>query len=155
MKSLTPWRPMRELETLQRSMEEMFEQFSDRLFGPGTRRRSLWGEEAWAPAVESRVENGNIIVRADLPGIDPKDVSISVLGNQLTIAGERKQEEKKEEKDYFYREVAYGKFSRTMTLPEGVDASKVKANCKNGVLEITVPAPKQLENKKIQIEAQK
>ena len=101
------------------------------------------------------MENGNIIVRADLPGIDPKDVSVSVLGNQLTIEGERKQEEKKEEKDYFYREVAYGKFSRTMTLPEGVDASKVKAGYKNGILEVTLPAPKQLESKKIQVEAQK
>lgn len=155
MKSVTPWRPMREFETLQRNMEEMFERLSDRFFGPGERRRSLWGEEAWAPAVESRVENGNIIVRADLPGIDPKDVTVSVLGNQLTIEGERKQEEKKEEKDYFYREVAYGKFSRTMTLPEGVDASQVKAGFKNGVLEVTLPAPKQLESKKIQVEAQK
>ena len=155
MKSVTPWRPRRDLETLQHNMEEMFERLSDRFFSPGERHRSLWGEEAWAPAVESRVENGNIIVRADLPGIDPKDVSVSVLGNQLTIEGERKQEEKKEEKDYFYREVAYGKFSRTMPLPEGVDASQVKAAYKNGVLEVTLPAPKQLESKKIQIEAQK
>jgi HSP20 family protein len=155
MKALTPWQPMRELDTLQRSMADMFDRLSDRFFGPGERRHSLWGEEAWAPAVESRVENGNIIVRADLPGIDPKDVSVSVLGNQLTIEGERKQEEKKEEKGYFYRELAYGKFSRTMTLPEGVDASKVKAGYKNGVLEVTLPAPEQLESKKIQVEAQK
>jgi HSP20 family protein len=73
----------------------------------------------------------------------------------LTIEGERKREEKKEEKDYVYREVAYGKFSRTMTLPEGVDADKIKANYKNGVLEITMPAPKQISSKKIQIEAPK
>lgn len=97
----------------------------------------------------------SIIVHADLPGIEAKDVSISVLGNQLTIEGERKQEEKKEEKDYFYRELSYGKFSRTMTLPEGVDANAVKASYKNGVLEVTVPTPKQLESKKIQVEAAK
>jgi HSP20 family protein len=155
MKSVTPWRPMRELETLQRKMEDMFERLSDRFLAPGEPRRSLWGEEGWAPAIESRVENGNIIVHADLPGIEAKDVSISVVGNQLTIEGERKQEEKKEEKDYFYRELSYGKFSRTMTLPEGIDANQVKASYKNGVLEITVPAPKQLESKKIQVEAQK
>ena len=94
-------------------------------------------------------------MHADLPGIEAKDVSISVLGNQLTIEGERKQEEKKEEKDYFYRELSYGKFSRTMTLPEGVDANAVKASYKNGVLEVTVPTPKQLESKKIQVEAAK
>ena len=155
MKSLTPWRPMRELETLQRKMEDMFERLSERFTGPGERPRAFWGEESWTPSIESRVENGNIIVRADLPGIEAKDVSISVLGNQLTIEGERKQEEKKEEKDYFYRELSYGKFSRTMTLPEGVDANMVKASYKNGVLEVTVPAPKQLESKKIPVEAQK
>ena len=77
------------------------------------------------------------------------------MGNQLTIEGERKHEEKKEEKDYFYRELAYGKFSRSLALPEGVEADKVKATFKNGVLEITMPAPKQLAAKKIQIEAQK
>jgi len=61
----------------------------------------------------------------------------------------------KEEKNYCYQEVAYRKFSRTMTLPEGVDADKVKASYKNGVLEITIPAPKQLANKKVQVEVQK
>jgi HSP20 family protein len=78
-----------------------------------------------------------------------------VVGNQLTIEGERKHEEKKDEKDYFYRELSYGKFSRSLALPEGVDPDKVKATFKNGVLEITMPAPKQLAAKKIQIEAQK
>ena len=78
-----------------------------------------------------------------------------MVGNQLTIEGERKHEEKKEEKDYFYQELSYGKFSRSMTVPEGVDADKVKAIFKNGVLEVTMPAPKQLAAKRIQIEAQK
>jgi HSP20 family protein len=156
MKALTPWRPMRELETIRQRMDDLFERMSERVFGPGQRERSVWGEtEALAPAIESHVEKDTLIVKADLPGIDPKEVSISVTGNQLTIEGERKREEKKEEKDYFYRELAYGKFSRTMTLPESVDADKVKANYKNGVLEITMPAPKQITGKKIQIEAQK
>jgi HSP20 family protein len=151
MKSLTPWRPMRDLETFERRMADLFERF----WGPSERERSVWGPENWAPAIESKVENGNLIVKVDLPGIDPKEVSISVLGNQLTIEGERKREEKKEEKDYFYQEVSYGKFSRTIPLPEGVDADKVKANYKNGVLEIILPAPKQLASKKVQIEVQK
>jgi len=155
MKGLTPWRPMRELETLQRRMDDLFERLTGRFFGPGERERSVWETEAWDPAIESHVDKDTLIVKADLPGIDPKEVSISVTGNQLTIEGERKREEKKEEKDYFYRELAYGKFSRTMPLPEGVDADKIKANYKNGVLEITMPAPKQLASKKVQIEAQK
>jgi HSP20 family protein len=107
------------------------------------------------PAIESRVEGDNVVVKADLPGIDPKEVTISVVGNELRIEGERKKEEKKEEKDYFYQEVSYGKFARAIALPEGVDADKIKANYKNGVLEITMPAPKQLASKKVQIEVQK
>ena len=154
MKSLTPWRPMRELESLQQRMDQLFDQFSTRFFG-GERPKSVWGGEDWSPAIESRADNGNLIVKVDLPGVDPKEVSISVVGNQLTIEGERKHEEKKEEKDYFYRELSYGKFSRSLTLPEGVDPDKVKATFTNGVLEITMLAPKQLAAKKIQIEAQK
>jgi len=155
MKALTSWRPTRDLENLRRNLDEMFDRLSEQFFGPAGREHSVWGGETWAPAIESRRDNGNLIVKVDLPGIDPKEVSISVTGNQLTIEGERKREEKKEEKDYFYREVTYGKFSRTMTLPEGVDADKIKANYKNGVLEVTMPAPKQLIGKKVQIEAQK
>ncbi len=154
MKSLTPWRPMRELESLQQRMDHLFDRFSDRFFG-GEHPKSVWGSEDWSPAIESRADNGNLIVKADLPGVDPKEVSISVVGNQLTIEGERKHEEKKEDKDYLYRELSYGKFSRSVALPEGVDPDKVKATFTNGVLEITMPAPKQLAAKKIQIEAQK
>lgn len=150
MGALTPWRPRRELERIERRMQDLFERF----FGEsGEQKRLLWKTEAWMPAVESHVENGNLIVKTDLPGIDPKEVSISVTGNQLTIEGERKQEEKKEEKDYFYHELSYGKFSRSMELPAGVDADKVKARYKDGVLEITIPAPQELASKRVQIEA--
>lgn len=150
MKSLTPWRPTRELETFERRMSDLVEHF----FGPWQRQRFFWDTEGWAPAIDSAVENGNLVVKADLPGIDPTAVSIAVLGNQLTIEGERKRAEKKEEKESFYQEVAYGKFSRTIPLPDGVDAEKVKAHYKNGVLEITLPAPKQLASKKVPIEVQ-
>jgi len=147
MRALTPWRAMRELDPVRRRMENLFERFFEPEEG------GFWGGDAWAPAVESHVENGNLVVKADLPGIDPKEVSISVLGNNLKIEGERKQEKKEEEKNYFYQEVAYGKFSRTVPLPQGVDANQVHAHYKDGVLEITMPAPKELAAKKIQIEA--
>jgi HSP20 family protein len=153
-KALTPWQPMRELETLERRMTDLFDRFHERFFG-GERPRSVWGDDNWAPAIESHVEGDNVVVKADLPGIDPKEISISVLGNELRIEGERKREEKKEEKDYLYQEVAYGKFARVIPLPEGVEADKVKANYKNGVLEITMPAPKQVAAKKVQVEVQK
>lgn len=153
MKAVTPWKPLRELESLQHRMEQLFERFSER-WGGADRLRNVWGSEEWSPAIESRMENGNLIVKADLPGVDPKEVTVSVVGSQLTIAGERKHEEKKEEKDYFYQELSYGKFLRSVQMPEGVEAEKVKATFKNGVLEVTMPAPKQATAKKIQIEAQ-
>ena len=133
MKSLTPWRPMRELESLQERMDHLFDRLSGRFFG-GERPKSVWGSEDWAPAIESHADKDNLIVKVDLPGVEPTEVLISVVGNQLRIEGERKHEEKKEEKDYFYRELAYGKFSRSLALPVGVDADKVKATFKNGVL---------------------
>jgi HSP20 family protein len=156
MKSLTPWRPRRELERMEHRMRDLFDRFRDEgFFGAWDWDRSFRKMEGWEPAIESHVENGNLVVKADLPGIDPKEISISVTGNQLTIEGERKEEEKKEEKDYVYRELSYGKFSRTMELPAGVDADKVKAEYKDGVLKVTMPAPKESAAKKIQIEAQK
>jgi HSP20 family protein len=154
MKAVTPWRPMKELESLQQRMDHLFDRLSERWFG-GERPHNVWGSEEWAPAIESHIHDGNLVVKADLPGVDPKEVTVSVVGNRLTIDGQRKHEEKKEEKDYFYQELSYGKFSRSMTVPDGVDADKVKATFKNGVLEVTMPVPKQLTAKKIQIEAQK
>jgi HSP20 family protein len=139
---------------MEHRMRDLFERFWDEGFLSSWERpfRKL---EGWEPAIESHVENGNLVVKADLPGIDPKDISLSVTGNRLTIEGERKEEAKKEEKDYVYRELSYGKFTRTMELPASVEADKVKADYKDGVLKITMPAPKELAAKKIQIEASK
>jgi HSP20 family protein len=141
---------------MEHQMRDLFDRFRDEgFFGAWDWDRPFRKMEGWEPAIESHVENGNLVVKADLPGIDPKEISISVTGNQLTIEGERKEEEKKEEKDYVYRELSYGKFSRTMELPAGVDADKVKAEYKDGVLKVMMPAPKEIAAKKIQIEAQK
>ncbi len=154
MAALVPWRPMRELERFERHMEDLFDRFfREPFFRPWAWERPFWRAEEWTPAIEGHVENGNLIVKADLPGIDPKEVSISVQGNQLTIAGERKREAKEEKEGYLYEELAYGKFARTITLPAGVDTEKIKATYKDGVLEITMPAPKELAPKRIQIEA--
>ena len=152
MNALTRSRPWRELVALEHRMEDWFDRFGERFSGPREHERSIWDNGAWYPALESRIDKGNIIVKVDLPGIDPKEVSVSVTGNQLRIEGERKHEEKHEEKDYFYQELAYGTFVRTLPLPAEVDADQVKARYKKGVLEITMPAPKELTAKKIAIE---
>jgi len=96
-------------------------------------------------------------VRADVPGVDPKDVEVSVRGNILTIKGERKEEKEVKSEDYIRREASYGSFERRMTLPEGANTEKITANFKNGMVEIKMPMAKTVEAKKVpvQVEAAK
>jgi HSP20 family protein len=111
-------------------------------------------EEEIGPPVESYVKEGNLVVKADVPGHEPKDIEISVLHDVLTIKGERKAEKEVKEKDYLRREVSYGSFERRLTLPEGAAAEKIKATFKNGVVEVTIPLPKEIEGKKIPLEVE-
>jgi HSP20 family protein len=97
----------------------------------------------WAPRVETFVKNDTLHVRADLPGVDPKAVDISIEGDVLRIAGERKAEHQ----EAAYREVSYGRFERHVRVPDGTDPSKIAAKYTNGVLEITVPLPKPVSRK--------
>jgi HSP20 family protein len=132
-------------------MDDLFARF----FGDWERETAPWWRisEGFAPPLECAVEDNQCVVKADLPGIDPKDLEISVLGNQLTIKGERKARQEQKERDYWQREVRYGAFERTITLPEGVKADEVKASYRDGVLEITMPCPPTMRAKKIPIEA--
>ncbi|MGE0823730.1 MAG: Hsp20/alpha crystallin family protein [Candidatus Binatia bacterium] len=155
MAALVPGSPRRELESISRRIDEMFGSLTRDFFGPRPRREREGRLTVWEPEIECYIENGNLILKADLPGIDAKDVNISVLGTQLKIEGERKAEKKGKEETYVYDELPYGKFTRTLTLPDGIDADKVKTAYKSGVLEITAPAPKDLVSRKIPIEIQK
>jgi HSP20 family protein len=111
-----------------------------------------WGETGGLIRVEEYREDGMLVIRADLPGIDPeKDVELTVSGGMLHIKAERREEEKREEKGYVRREVRYGSFSRSLPLPEGVTGADVTATYKDGVLEIRVPEPKGETAKKIAI----
>ena len=155
MAALVPWRPMREFSHLSRRMEDMFDELTRDFFGPRRGEKPRAEAAVWEPAIDCRLENGNVVLSADLPGIDAKDVTISVQGNQLSIEGERKGAKKEEKATYFHDELPYGKFARKLTLPDGIDADKVKTTYINGVLEITMPAPKELVSRKIPIEVQK
>jgi HSP20 family protein len=105
------------------------------------------------PAIETFVdkEAKKYVCKVSLPGIDPKEVQVSVEGNVLTITGERKVEKKTKEAEYFHEEFAYGKFERTLELPEGVNTEKINAEFVNGVLEITAPVAAVALPKKIEI----
>ena len=107
----------------------------------------------WLPAAEGRIEDGAYVIRLALPGVDPKDVEVSLMDNVLTVKGERKANHDSAGKDYFVQELTYGAFERSVTLPEGVDAAKVEAKYASGMLELTVPAPQAARARTIEIKA--
>lgn len=113
----------------------------DRFFGGLPKAFTAGPFDGWVPDVEAYARNGNFVVRADLPGMSEKDVKVEVLGNRMTISGERTQEKETKEADYYATERSYGAFSRVVTLPEGAVAEKATATFKQGVLEIQVPMP--------------
>jgi HSP20 family protein len=113
----------------------------------------LEGVTQWAPAVDATTKDGNLVIRDELPGVKPEDVDISLHENVLTISGERKVEQEEERGGYYIRERRYDSFSRSFSLSQGTDESKVRARYENGVLEVTVEGAAVLaEPKRIQIE---
>ena len=146
MRALAPWRPFGGLSTLHRDIDDLFARF----FGE---EEGQWMQpfEGFAPALESFLRGDEFVVRADLPGIDPKEVELSLEGNNLTIKGERRRAEERKRDGGFHREVTYGRFERTLRLPPGVDAESIKAAYHDGVLEVTMKAPKGIVSKKVPI----
>jgi HSP20 family protein len=140
-RELRVWSPTRELERFSRDFDELFTRFlgsSETTFA--------------APPIESFIEGGRLIVRADLPGVDPKDVDVTVTGNILRIKGSRHYEHEDKGRDFLRREVRYGSFERSLTLPTGVDADQIRASYRNGVLELTVPIPASVGARKVPVE---
>jgi HSP20 family protein len=138
------WSPFRELDRFRRDFDDLFDRF---LGGRLTRPAAGSG-----PALESYVDNGQLVVRADLPGVDPKDVEITATGDQLIIRGKREQHAEEKARDFIHREVAYGTFERVMKLPAGVNPDQIKASYNHGVLELTVPLPEQSRTRKVPIQ---
>ena len=108
---------------------------------------------SWLPATEGRIEDGAYVIQFALPGVDPKEVKVSLMDNLLTVKGERKADHDTTGKDYFVREVLYGPFERSVTLPEGVDAAQVEAKYANGMLEVRVPTPRVATPRTIEVKA--
>jgi HSP20 family protein len=153
--------PFGNLRRFASEMDRVFEEFGFGWHVPSilTRGHELLRRETglvaadWSPRVDILERNGQILVRADLPGMSKDDIKIEVRDQMLTIQGERKPEQKKEEREgYFYSECSHGHFYRSIPLPEGVDVSKVVAEFHNGVLEVTVPAPPREEPKARNVE---
>jgi HSP20 family protein len=112
------------------------DRFFDEAFLPTRRQAS---EGAWAPKVDISEDDGKIVVKADLPGVGEKDVSVKVEDNVLTLTGERKFEKETDEENFHRVERTYGSFARSFTLPETVDTDKISAKYDKGVLNISIP----------------
>ena len=143
MNSMLHWSPMRQFH-FHREVDSLFERSPD----GATAQRS-----SWVPAAEGRFEDGTYVIQLALPGVDPKDVEVSLMDDVLTVKGERKADHETAGKDYFVREVAYGAFQRDFALPEGVDAAQVEAKSAQGMLEVRVLAPRAATPRMIEVKA--
>jgi HSP20 family protein len=147
--ALIRWEPVRELNTIQNEMNRLFNTFFEAAphgNGPSVGRR-------WIPAMDLVETDDDFVLRADLPGLSENDVNIELEDNVLTISGERKSEHQERKEGYYRVERASGRFSRSLTLPEGVDPEKVRANFDHGVLEVRIPKPEQRKPRKVTISA--
>jgi HSP20 family protein len=122
----------------------------DTLFEAGNTVKSA---QRWAPAMDLVEADDHFLLKADLPGLSEDDVSIEVQDNVLTISGERKAEQERKEKGWYRLERAFGRFSRSLTLPEGVNAEAISANFDKGVLEVKIPKPEERKPRRISIGA--
>jgi HSP20 family protein len=151
---LTTWKPFRELtpfrdfERMRRDMDRFWDSFFER----GVRRTDEEG--GWLPSLDVAETKDEIVVKAEVPGMDPKDIDISLSDGLLTIKGEKKQEREEKEEDYHLVERSYGTFTRSVRLPKEVRRDKISASYKNGVLKVTLPKSEEAKQKEIKIKVE-
>jgi HSP20 family protein len=145
--ALIRWEPVRELNTIQSEMNRLFNTFFDTIT-PGNGGNTL---RRWVPAMDLVETEGEFVLRADLPGLSQDDVKIELQDQVLTISGERKAEHEERKEGYYRVERSSGAFSRSLTLPEGVDPSAVKASFDKGVLEVRIPKPEERKPRRVEI----
>jgi HSP20 family protein len=151
--ALIRWRPRTEMDPF-RDMMGIQEEIN-RLFDWTLGRRSgedlglLQGE--WVPAIDVAENESSVFVKVELPGMSEKDVDVNILGNTLTIKGQKTKEEEKKDQNYYRLERSYGSFQRSVTLPSAVEADKCKASFKDGVLEIEMPKKEEAKPKQIKV----
>ena len=142
--ALLRWEPVAVLNTLQNEMNRLFNSFFDETPRSGAGRR-------WLPPMDLLETTGHYVLRADLPGLSDGDVNIQLQDNVLTVSGERTAEHEQQQEGYHRLERAFGAFSRSLTLPDGVDPDAIQAHFDRGVLEIRIPKPEQKKPRQVQI----
>jgi len=147
MSNLTRWEPVHEMMTLREAMDRLFDDAFTRPFSLSREGGSSWS----SPAIDMYQTEDDIVVKAALPGIKADEVQINVTNDILTIRGETKHEEEKNDKSWHIREQRWGAFERSVRLPTGVMSDKAKADFDNGVLTITLPKSEEVKPKTITV----
>src|SRR5712671_1684780 len=144
--AIVRWDPFRDLGLLQDRMNRLFDDA-----GRGWRSDDPSATTSWSPAVDIFETEGEIVVKAELPGMDRKDITLHLENNVLTLKGERRFEKEAKDENYHRIERSYGGFSRTFSIPATVDEEKIRADYKDGVLKIALPKKEQARGKQIPI----
>ena len=141
------WKPFKEVTKLRSEMDRLWDDY----FGSG---RRAFKSESWVPSVDVSETEDKIMVKAEIPGMDSKDIDISLSGDILIIKGEKKSEREETKENYHLVERSYGTFARSLRLPVGVEADKIEASYKQGVLTVTCPKKEEVKPKPIEIKAE-
>jgi HSP20 family protein len=145
--TIVRWEPLRELNSLQHEMNRLF----NTVFDAPVNGNGANGARRWVPSMDLLETEEHFVLRADLPGMSEEDVKIELEDNVLTVSGERKNEHADNREGFYRVERSFGTFSRSLTLPKGVDADAVTAAFDRGVLEIRVPKPEERKPRRISI----
>ncbi|MBF0428212.1 MAG: Hsp20/alpha crystallin family protein [Magnetococcales bacterium] len=143
MSMLVSYDPFRQVSSLQNEINRLFERDFDTTNSQMT---------AWPMRVDILEDANQIVIKADVPGMEQKNINVNVENNQLTISGERKFDDEKNKENYHRIERSYGRFSRSFSLPNTTDTGKISAAYKNGVLEVTLPKLEKAKPKTIQVQ---
>ena len=142
---LVPWKSFGGLTPFRREIDDLFERF----FGE---RTPIESREGWIPALDVLETKNAVVINGEIPGMEAKDIDISLSGDVLTIKGEKKQEKEEDDENYYRMERSYGSFSRSIRVPVDVKSDKIQANYKNGTLKITLPKKEEVKPKEIKVE---
>ena len=142
---LIPWKPFGDVGLLRRETDDLWNRFLGKTPVPGA------FTEEWSPLVDISETNDNFVVKAELPGLESKDVNVSVSGDILTIKGEKKKEKEEKDEHHHYVERYEGSFQRTFQLPSSIKGDKVEANFDKGVLNVTLPKVEEAKKRQIEI----
>lgn len=143
------WEPVRELSSIQSEMNRLFNTFFEPGQGGGTNGAETL--RRWTPAMDLAETEDAFVLRADLPGVAEADVNIELEGDVLTVSGERRSDHEDKGEGFYRVERSYGRFARSLTLPEGVDPERVAASFDKGVLEVRIPKPEQRQPRRVAI----